>query len=279
VLVLRLATFVGSAALCLVLATVGVVEARPGGASHREAARAVTAAAVAARPATAHPTDRRPTHRSPTRPATDRCRGLVALTFDDGPRAGTTRRLVGILRARDVPATFFMVGSRVIAAPRLARLVARNGFTVANHTWDHGRLTSMTDAAVRRELRRTVRALRAAGVRPSDLARPPYGAVTARVRADFRQLGLRPVLWTIDSRDWAGGTPAQIAARVLSALRPHRANIVLQHDGVTNSPNSVSAVPAIIRGARHRGYCFAALDARGKPVRPAATPPAGRAQR
>jgi peptidoglycan/xylan/chitin deacetylase (PgdA/CDA1 family) len=211
--------------------------------------------------------------------AVKQCRaGLVALTFDDGPRVGTTAPLVHLLRRLDVPATFFMVGSRVAARPHLARLVARSGFEVANHTWDHGRLTTMADPAVRRELRRTARALRAAGVTPTDLARPPYGAVSPRVRADFRELRLRPVLWTIDSRDWAGGTAAQIAARILAAVRPHATNIVLQHDGVDNSPNSVRAVPTVVHTLRKRGYCLAALDRHGHPVRPAATAPAGPAQ-
>jgi peptidoglycan/xylan/chitin deacetylase (PgdA/CDA1 family) len=171
-----------------------------------------------------------------------------------------------------------MVGSRVAATPGLARLVARSGFAVANHTWDHARLTALGDPSVRRELRRTARALRAAGVRPTDLARPPYGAVDPRVRTDIRDVGLRPVLWTIDSRDWAGGTAAQIAARILAAVRPHATNIVLQHDGVDNSPNSVSAVPTIIHRLRHRGYCLATLDARGRPVRASASAPAAAAQ-
>jgi peptidoglycan/xylan/chitin deacetylase (PgdA/CDA1 family) len=173
-----------------------------------------------------------------------------------------------------------MVGSRVRAWPYLAKLVARNGFLVANHTWDHADLTGLKNPGVLHELRMTRRALRAAGVRPSDLARPPYGAVDPRVRHDMRELGLHPVLWTIDSRDWAGGNPAQIATRVLSAVRPHRTNIVLQHDGVDNSPNSVAAVPAIVNGLRQRGYCLATLDAHGQPkkVSAATNAPAAPAQ-
>jgi peptidoglycan/xylan/chitin deacetylase (PgdA/CDA1 family) len=276
--VFRLATVVGCAALCLVLASVGVVEARP---AHRPARTAVPASAIfgaaplAPRPAPAHPVRAG----AKKKPPAQRCRaGLVALTFDDGPRVGTTARLVHELRSLHAPATFFMVGSRVREYPRLVRLVARAGFAIANHTWDHARLTNLRDTGVRRELRRTARALRAAGVRPTDLGRPPYGAVSPRVRADFRELGLRPVLWTIDSRDWAGGTSAQIAARILAAVRPHATNLVLQHDGVDNSPNSVRAVPAIVHALRKRGYCLAALDQRGRPVRPAATPPAAPAQ-
>ena len=79
-------------------------------------------------------------------------RGLVALTFDDGPAHIVTPRLVRLLRERRVPATFFMVGSRVRTAPADARLVARNGFVVANHTWSHPQLTRVGNATIRSEM-------------------------------------------------------------------------------------------------------------------------------
>ena len=198
--------------------------------------------------------------------------GLVALTFDDGPVRGVTADLVTILQSRHVPATFFMVGSRVRTAPGTARLVARAGFTIGNHTWSHPQLPRLRDGAVRRELRSTARELRSNGIRPSTLMRPPYGAIDARVRADVRDLGLVPVLWDVDSNDWRGGSARQIAASILRQLRPHRSNIVLQHDGVRNSPASVAAVPWVIRTARHRGYCFARLGPHGGMVSPVTAP-------
>jgi peptidoglycan-N-acetylglucosamine deacetylase len=193
------------------------------------------------------------------------CRsGFVSLTFDDGP-AGATDRLVRILRKARVPATFFMVGQRVAAAPRLARRVERAGFLIGNHSWAHADMTTQTSAQVAATLRATDRALRRAGTHPTRLMRPPYGAVDGAARTGIRNAGFVPVLWTVDSRDWASGTAAQIASRILAALRPNASNIVLQHDGVARSPISVDAVPRVIHGARSRGYCFAALDERGRP--------------
>lgn len=197
--------------------------------------------------------------------------GLVALTFDDGPARGLTPRLVSLLRRYDVPATFFMVGSRVRTAPRAARLVADAGFTIGNHTWSHARLTHLPDRALRTEMLRTARELRADGIPASTLTRPPYGAVDGRVRRDLRGLGLVPVLWNVDSGDWRGGSARQIARSILGQLRPHRSNIVLQHDGVRNSPASVAAVPMVIRAARRRGYCFAALGPHGRVTPPVPT--------
>lgn len=186
--------------------------------------------------------------------------GYVALTFDDGPSRTQTPRLVKILRDRRVPATFFMVGSRVDSAPAAGRLVAREGFVVANHTWSHPQLPSLSDGAIRKQLVDTGMAFRRARIPHSRLMRPPYGAVDARVRRDIAKVHLTPVLWTVDSRDWTGGTSGQIADRILHQLRRHQRNVVLQHDGINNSPSSVGAVPIVIRKARQRGFCFADLD-------------------
>ncbi len=165
------------------------------------------------------------------------------------------------------------------AAPAQARLVARNGFQIANHTWSHPQLPALDDRGIVRELSSTARALRRAHVKPGPLMRPPYGAIDGRVRGVLRRERLVPVLWTVDSNDWRGGSSRQIADRVLGQLR-RGGNIVLQHDGVRNSPASVGAVPRIVREARRRGYCFTDLTARGRPRVPvpriAATVRAGR---
>ncbi|MGA8847751.1 MAG: polysaccharide deacetylase family protein [Nocardioides sp.] len=197
--------------------------------------------------------------------------GYVSLTFDDGPSAQVTPDLVRILRRAQVPATFFMVGQRVAANPRTARMVARSGFLIANHSYAHADMTTQSPDQVVETLRATDSALRRAGTRPTRLMRPPYGAIDDGVRQAVRRAGLLPVLWDIDPRDYAGGSSADIAASILAQLRPGRSNVVLQHDGVRNSPASVAAVPVVVREARRRGYCFTALDERGRPGFPTPT--------
>ncbi|WP_323793321.1 polysaccharide deacetylase family protein [Nocardioides sp.] len=197
--------------------------------------------------------------------------GYVSLTFDDGPSASVTPDLVRILERHRVPATFFMVGERVAAAPRTARLVARSGHLIANHSYAHADMTTQSQDQAVRTLRDTAAALRAAGTRPTNLMRPPYGAMDDDVRRAAQRVGLVPVLWDVDPRDYAGGSGSEIAARILAGLRPGRSNVVLQHDGVANSPASVAAVPLVIKQARKRGYCFTALDERGLPGMPTPT--------
>jgi peptidoglycan-N-acetylglucosamine deacetylase len=180
--------------------------------------------------------------------------------------------MVRLLTRLEVPATFFMVGNRAESDPELVRLVDRAGFAIGNHTWAHADLTEQSAKEARHALAETQRALIDAGVQPTDLARPPYGAVDDRVRKLIAKEHLVPVLWTVDSLDWTGLSPKQIEKKVVAAVRPHRTNVVLQHDGVTNSPATLRALPGEIATLRERGYCFAALDASGNP-----TPPVPRA--
>lgn len=193
--------------------------------------------------------------------------GQVALTFDDGPSPSVTPKLLDALSSRRVPATFFVVGQRVAAAPGIVRDASRRGFSIANHTYRHEQLTRLGDDQVRGTLRMTRQAIKNAGAPPSSLMRPPYGLIDARVRGLVAQVGLTPVLWDIDPQDWRRRSSSEITSRVLGALRRNTSNVVLLHDGVGNSPNTLAAVPGIIRGARARGYCFTELNDAGKPGR------------
>ncbi|MDQ6524280.1 polysaccharide deacetylase family protein [Nocardioides sp. LHD-245] len=207
---------------------------------------------------------------TPERAARADCTGAVALTFDDGPSRATTRRLLRVLHRAEVPATFFMVGQRVAADPRAAREVERAGFLTANHSWAHRDMRTQSYREVRQSLRATRRAMKRAGLHPTDLMRPPYGALAPPARRAIREAGYVPVMWSADSLDWKSGDAQQIARRILSELHPGR-NIVLQHDGVNRSPISVAAVSQVVRVAKRRGYCFTALNEKGRPGFPTPT--------
>ena len=61
----------------------------------------------------------------------------VALTFDDGPRRGTTDRLLDGLGERGVKATFFLIGEQIEANAALVTRMAEEGHQIGNHTWSH----------------------------------------------------------------------------------------------------------------------------------------------
>jgi peptidoglycan/xylan/chitin deacetylase (PgdA/CDA1 family) len=181
-----------------------------------------------------------------------RDRRTVALTFDDGPDPERTPALLDALAELRAPATFFLLGSRVDAHPELAARIAREGHELGNHTYSHRYLPLARSRSVARELAAADAAIaRATGVVPS-LARPPYGGRSpANVRA-FARGGKRVVLWDVNSFDWKGAGPADIAHRVLARVRP--GSIVLMHEARQGGEATVAAVRLLVPELRARGY-------------------------
>jgi peptidoglycan/xylan/chitin deacetylase (PgdA/CDA1 family) len=179
----------------------------------------------------------------------------VFLTFDDGPVRGNTGRVLNVLARHGVEATFFVLGRQARWYPRLVRREYTEGHSVQNHTYTHTDLTTLSNAGIRRELRRTNRAIRAAGVPRPYRFRPPYGATNSRVKRVGASLGLTQTLWSVDPRDWADPSPSVICRRVVSNARP--GSVVLLHDGT--GANTDEALPCIIRRLEAKGYGFGKL--------------------
>jgi len=177
----------------------------------------------------------------------------VALTFDGGP-SGYTPKIDRILQRKHVRATFFWVGSRITGWGRVVRRVSRQGHEIANHSWFHDDLTTLSAAAIRGQLARTNRRLtRLTGERPT-LFRPPYGAVNRQVRRVAAGLDLRTVIWDADSLDWTSPGCEEIVRLVAERVRP--GSVVLLHDGGGDRRQTVCALPGIIRNLRSRHYRF-----------------------
>lgn len=175
---------------------------------------------------------------------------LVALTFDDGPGADTAAVLDALARG-DAHATFFVLGRRIGGNEGLLRREVADGHAVGNHSWLHPDMRKLTDAKRHQQLSDTDVAIRqATGERPT-LFRPPYGATNPDVNVLARRLGLLPVVWSADTRDWAGLKARQIARRALAGARPGA--IILLHDGGGDRRETVKAIPLILAGLAERG--------------------------
>jgi peptidoglycan-N-acetylglucosamine deacetylase len=195
--------------------------------------------------------------------------GELALTFDDGPNAVWTPRLLDALANHDVRATFFMLGSRAEVEPDLVRRIAAAGHLIGNHSWSHPNLARTPANQVRDELLRTKRTLEQITGQPVKFFRPPFGARRPAVFRIARAIGLKPVLWNAMTSDWSEPSAARIAAdltRMIGELqkRGRAANIVM-HDGGHLDPNanrepSITAAEMLIRRYKttHR---FVTLDA------------------
>ncbi len=174
----------------------------------------------------------------------------IALTFDDGPDPARTPALLDALAELDVKATFFCVGDRVDAHPSLCARIAREGHEVGNHTYSHRYLPLTPARSVERELHATDRAIEDATGKIPTLARPPYGGRSPWTVRTFARLAKRLVLWDVNSFDWKGRPPRDVAERVLDRVKP--GSIVLFHD--THAERTITALRLIVPALRARGY-------------------------
>ncbi len=176
-------------------------------------------------------------------------RKMVALTFDDGP-SSYTPQVLDVLARKKVKATFFMLGQQVAADPSAARRVLARGHEIANHSYSHPLLPGYS------ELSSTTSVIRSAtGFKPC-LFRPPYGAINSSVAASAGSLGMKSVLWNVDTVDWSTPGTGAIISRASSA---GPGSIVLMHDGGGPRGQTVAALPGIIHNLRSRGYRFATV--------------------
>jgi peptidoglycan-N-acetylglucosamine deacetylase len=174
---------------------------------------------------------------------------MVALTFDDGPSPYTLRVLRLLARAHQ-HATFFVTGYAATENPWLLRQIRAGGNAFGDHTVTHHQLIRERPAKRRWELLSTAQRVEAAtGVRPT-LFRPPYGESSRAINMMARQLGLLPITWSVDSKDWTRPGVKQIVRRALVGAHP--GGIILLHDGGGNRLQTVRALPAILRALKRR---------------------------
>jgi peptidoglycan/xylan/chitin deacetylase (PgdA/CDA1 family) len=200
------------------------------------------------------------------------CNGYVGLTFDDGP-TGSTNALLTVLRNNGARATMFNVGQNVQNNRSAAQAQVAAGMWVANHSWNHAHMTSMSQSQMQSDLSQTNQAIQqATGVTPR-LFRPPYGETNGTLQSVASSLGMTQVIWDVDSQDWNGASASQIAS---NASRLQAGQVILMHDGPQATRD---AIPQIMANLTSRNLCPGMISpSTGRAVAPDGTtspPPSG----
>ncbi len=181
-------------------------------------------------------------------------KGTITFTFDDGPDIYTPQTLE-VLRAFGVKAIFYVQGKNVKLRPEMVKEMIKDGHFIENHSWDHPHMADLDQADISRQLDDTQDAIEAAGAPRPKYFRPPFGNQSQLLKREVAKRKLGTALWTLDTNDWRGRAPDDIAATVIDGATPGA--IVLMHDGVRNSVATVQALPKIIKGVRAKGFCTA----------------------
>ncbi|HJB07723.1 MAG TPA: polysaccharide deacetylase family protein [Candidatus Enterocloster faecavium] len=170
----------------------------------------------------------------------DPSRPMIALTFDDGPKASVTNRILDSLQAYGGRATFFMVGSNVTSNAAVVQRMAAQGCEVANHTHDHQYISKIGAQGIISQVTATNQKIQAAcGVSPS-LLRPPGGYYDSASLAVLGNLGMPAVMWSIDTRDWQHRNAQRTIDTVLSQVKD--GDIILMHDIYSTSADAAQVL-------------------------------------
>lgn len=192
----------------------------------------------------------------------------VAITIDDGPDPAVTPRVLERLAELGIRATFFVLADALRQHPRLGRRLVDEGHEVALHGVTHRPHLLRTPAAVAADLRRGHRIVHSVTGAAPRFWRPPHGIPTATGLAVSRRLGMRPVLWTADGRDWrADATSASVLGRIAHQL--HGGGVVLLHDGRTAAPSgswpiTADVLPDLAELCRRNGWRPGPLGEHGR---------------
>ncbi|HZX01756.1 bifunctional polysaccharide deacetylase/glycosyltransferase family 2 protein [Kribbella sp.] len=189
----------------------------------------------------------------------------IALTFDDGPDPIWTPKVLDLLAAQHIKATFFVVGTEVAAHPELARRIVAEGHEIALHTFTHANLSTAPGWRGAFELRQSQLILAGAAGVSTSLLRPPYSSTPAALsNADWAAIqrthdaGYLTVLSTQDSEDWRRPGTDHVIAN--SMPRSTAGQVLLMHDAGGDRSETVEALSKLLPRLKARGFRFATVS-------------------
>ena len=180
----------------------------------------------------------------------------VVLTFDDGPLGPYTNRILDLLAAECVKATYFLVGTMAQSNPELVKRIQREGHTVGTHSRSHPlTFDSMPLPQAEQQIDGGIAMVKEALGSQGQLA--PFFRFPGLLRSNAVETLLAQrslVTWSVDlvADDWHRGITADdIAKRALRRIESRGRGILLLHD---IHPATALAMPAILKGLKAGGY-------------------------
>ena len=188
----------------------------------------------------------------------DREDKVVALTFDDGPHPTLTEEILELLEKYDARATFFIVGVNAQYYPDVLRMALSNGHEIGNHTHSHGSLIGCGKNDVKDEIISAEDDILSVCGAKTALFRPPEGYVSKNVISAADELGYDVILWSIDTRDWAHCSTADMVRNIKKNVKP--GSIILFHDYISGESHTKDVLNVMIPYLAAQGYRFVTVS-------------------
>lgn len=169
--------------------------------------------------------------------------------------------MLASLEKEKVKATFFLDGSWLVKNPDMARKILRQGHEIGNHGYSHPLMSKLSAEKVKQEIAKTEEAIhRLLGIR-SALFAPPAGDYNQSTVDIAHELGLRTVLWTLDTVDWKRPAPQAIIQRIIPKV--DNGMLILMHP----TEPTKKALPQLIEDIKQKGLRLGTVSENFSPHR------------
>lgn len=187
---------------------------------------------------------------------------VLYLTFDDGPSAAHTGRLLDLLAEYGVKATFFVVAEFAKKNPKLIERMKKEGHLIGLHSLEHKSAMLQTPFYTNYEFRESIRIMKNLGV-DVKYYRPPWGHVNLFTLRNIKKHNLKKVLWHVMAEDWEeDATEEEIQYKLLK--RAGKGDVICLHDGRGQAPDApeqmIAALEKTIPIWLEEGYQFKLID-------------------
>ncbi len=171
---------------------------------------------------------------------------MIALTFDDGPKAEVTNRILDSLQQYGGHATFFMQGSRVVGENNdCVKRMVELGCELGNHTYTHDYLDSVPVEGIRSVIRKCDYMVEETVKVAPTVFRPPGGNRSGEIASAVGNLGLPMIIWSIDPLDYSTKDADNTFNVVMEKAQD--GDIVLMHDTYSETADAAERlIPALI---------------------------------
>lgn len=176
---------------------------------------------------------------------------LINLTFDDGPHATNTEKVLTTLKRYGVKANFFIVGKNANARPNLVKAVANDGHSVGGHSMTHSNLSKIGFSKATKEINGVFDVIESILGATDPFFRFPYGARTTALRNFLKQNNASDFFWNVDTLDWKYKDPEFLLKYALNQTTKTGRGIVLFHD---IQPQTAAILPSYLDALANAGY-------------------------
>lgn len=200
-------------------------------------------------------------------------KGVIFLTFDDGPSDTVTPKILKTLEKYKVPATFFIIdyGDDPKKLKTLKRAL-KDGCTIGVHGMSHDyeqiyssvpnfmeNVTSLHDK-IQQDLDYDAFAMRFPGGSSNTVSKDYCKGIMHRLVKEVQKEGYMYNDWNVDSTDASGNNIAvnEIVSSVKENCSKDTYNVILMHDSDAKE-TTAKALPKIIEWAKEEGYKFKAM--------------------